>query len=524
MQRQSMFKVSCFNKITLYKILKVAFVTFTAIIILGIDNVTAREKPEYPKDELRYEESHNSSNSNESANTNKLFKENLKKLENAPFTESQTKINEDQVIGLRFKNGNIIYLSDENTFFSEPLSPDEHFSNTDYFKKFPKLASIEFNKIALKDEIVENVIKFVPKNIMNLVIDSCTFEEKGSELLAELVSRLNDIRALTIRLIDLEPDQVKKIVSAISGLKKLTQLSIAFKNIDPDSWKELSKLFANQKDFKDKYKLKKLEITCGSIEVGEGSLEVLSSLDSLITLNISILSMNGNDSNSLFKVLAYLVNLRDLSLNIGNMREQKEIPLFDNIQDLSFSLEKLTKLINFSIAGLNLSSDCVQLIVQAIGKITSLRSVNLSHNDLDKDVCPKLAEALKELEGLQYLFIRSCNIDSSNFSQLCASISTLSELKALCLGYNKLQGSFKNLILKSMEHLEYLDIANNGIAFDDLITFIKELKDNKSLKVIDVKGNETMYIEGNKEDAILKKDIVEKTRKDNGLNVAIFGM
>lgn len=518
-----MFWISRFNKITLNKLLSMIFIAVYAIAI-GVTDADARSKNkqnqrnegrnEYTRE--REDSQSDSGRNSQTSSDNKFIEEELKKYENAPFTEASG-FKDDQVVGIRFKDDKTIFLSDEKTFYTQQSQKDEAFTNIDYFKKYPNLISIEFNKVDVTDEALLNMEKIL-FNMVNIVFDSCTLGEQGCKIISEIISRQTRLKGLTLQFTNIDSSKVRELMSTLDKLDKLTQLRISFLELDKDTDDKLASLFTKQKN-----KLKQLSITLGEVQKDSSFIKALSSLEGLTALHLSAVKMSGEDSNLLFKAIKNFKNLTDLSLTIDNMKEQEEVPLFDNVKDLSDSLSKLPELRNFSIDGMNFSSGEMQLIAKSIGNMKQLRSLNLSRNVCDKEVCTKLAESLKATELLQYLSMRGCSLDSPNFSEICRSLLALASLQVLCVGNNEIKDGIKSLTMKNMDNFQLLDIANNGITSDTFLSFVKEqLKDSK-LRRIDVKDNE-IYKKDDTKEAVAKKDEIEKERAKLDRVVEIYGL
>lgn len=441
--------------------------------------------------------------------------------ENAPFVQTKTKIQDEKVAGIRIKGKHIIYLSYNNTFYLETLNDKEDFSSVNFFKRFKKLLSVEFNSLILSNDALKNIQKFLQNDIMNIVIDSCELEENGEKLVADIIEKRKNLRSITVKLIKSTVEDVKVITSAMSNFEKLYHIVIAFREISEDSCFHLASLVEKCKN------LKTLSITSGKVIDGENGfaslINTVSELSNLTTLEISFLFISEQSSKLLFSKIGSLKTLVNFKLLLGNLSDQKEIVLFENGEILKNSLANFVKLKNLNISGMKLPNDVMQLIAQSISYMPELESLNISNNSVDKECCAILAESFKKTDNLQFLIMRNCSIDSTAFPEIARSISTL-PMMTICVGNNKLKDSIKSLQIKSMAELRFLDIANNGITFDLFMDFLKEIVGHSNLKMLDIKNNAEMYENDNINAIITKRDKIEKFKMDNNIDTAIFGI
>jgi Ran GTPase-activating protein (RanGAP) involved in mRNA processing and transport len=178
---------------------------------------------------------------------------------------------------------------------------------------------------------------------------------------------------------------------------------------------------------------------------------------------------------------------------------------------------------------MKLPMDVMQLVAQSIQDLKKLEYLNLSGNTIDKECGTILADSLKELELLKTFIMRDCEIDSDTFSEIAKSLSSL-PIVNLCIGNNHIKDNIKSIPVKNMPELRFVDLANNELTFDMLVSFLSDTIGHEKLQVIDCKNNRQIYettdSEGTKVDTPTevnaKRDKIEEWKLKNKSKIAVF--
>ena len=153
-------------------------------------------------------------------------------FENYPFKKAQGSLPADQVCGMRIKNGKIILLGYDHTFGEEQMKDGEDFSDPNFFKKYPKLMSVEMSAVQLTDEALENLQTYLPSNLKMLIIDSCAIGKKNYPVLADIIEKHNSLVSVRIRQYSATPEQAGTIVDSLMHLENLRCLGLGLGQVD----------------------------------------------------------------------------------------------------------------------------------------------------------------------------------------------------------------------------------------------------------------------------------------------------
>ena len=443
-------------------------------------------------------------------------------FENFPFIRSQSPIEKDKVAGMRIKDNNIVLLGYSREFSTMHLAEGEDFSDPNFFRQYPKLFSVELNGITLSDQALENLQKFLPRDLKNLIIDSCDLEADGAELVADIIKKHADsIKAITIKHIKSSTEDASKIASAISELSGLDFLSVAFREIDIDSCDHIALAIEHSEA------LRTLSLSWGKVtneqQAYQKLAEEISKLRRLNSFEFSILSMSDECTKSIIDAISHLRELTNLRLYIGSLSTLNHIRLFEIAESFGDAIKHLTELKILNLSNMLLPKDPMQVIAQSLSSFKKLENLNLSGNTIDKETATLLSESFKELDNLKTLIIRNCRIDSQTFSELAKNLSNL-PITTFSAGNNEIKDSIKSLPIRSMQDLQFIDFANNDVTFEALMNLLPDTIAHEKLRVIDLKNNRTLHETDNNGDINSKRDIVEKWKLRNNSNIAIFGL
>lgn len=456
------------------------------------------------------------------AKSNQKTEKENEEFDNFPFLKSQSPIEKDKVAGIRIKGNNIVLLGYEKTFSIETLKSEEDFSNINFFRQYPRLFSVEINGITLSNQALENLQKFLPRDLKNFIVDSCILEKDGAELVADIIRKHNSLKAVTVKLIKSTPEEASKITVAISTLSDLDYLSVAFGEINQDSCDHITTTIKNSS------KLKNLFIAWNKVidkeEASYNQLsETISELKQMNSLDISILSISEKCTEAIIKSIAKITTLTSLKLYFGNLSLQNHVKLFETAEVLGDAIKHLTELKSLNISSMLLPKDAMQVVAQSISALKKLEYLNLSGNIIDKESSAIFSDSFKELDYLKTLIIRDCQIDSQTFSELARSLSSL-PITTFCAGNNQIKDGVKNLPIKAMLDLRFVDFANNDVTFDTIMELLPETIDHEKIQVLDFKNNKALHEADNNGDIDSKRDKIEDWKLRNKSKIAIFGL
>ncbi|GHU16000.1 hypothetical protein FACS189472_00080 [Alphaproteobacteria bacterium] len=498
--------------------------------------------------------------------------------------ENGGRIAEDNVAGICIKKNEIILLGYDKKYTSEPLKDGETFSDINFFKKYPKLVSVEFTEIELPKERLENIQKFLPKNIKNIVIDSCKIESENIEQLADVIKKRKKIKNVTIRLIDNGTEALGRILSAIAELSNLTTLCLTFDKVTKELCQTISKIIkrssktlanvtlawdsldeqdaggekeAETKKDTDGEKEKEAEKETDGEKENEDKKKAEGKKDEEDKKESdgeketeAEKEADGAKESAAYQLLAE---------SIGKINEPKTFELSimkiideKSTTDLFSGIAKLTKLSTFKLFLGNISvQNRVELFANAetlgnsLKEMTQLVALDISGMMLPKDVMQVLAQDLKNLEKLKSLDLSGNAITPECAEALAESLKGKG-LITLAVNGCELTASTFSTLCKALDNspLTILYASNNAIKEG-----IKSLpvKTMTNLKVVDFSKNEIAFDNtmelikltaehpnlqcicfGNNapldENAQSKRDDLENWKRENKCHTAFLGL
>jgi len=453
-------------------------------------------------------------------------------LEQYPFEKSTEKFDDNNVAGIRIRGADIIYLSHDNRFFLEQGANDPTFSSIRFFSQFPKLISVEFSALKLTNGALKNIQNFLPKNILNIIIDSCELEDGGEKLIGSVIKKPKNLKSIVIKFPNLSAERVEKITSTLFNKSNMHHVRIFFDNITCESCRHIASLVKKSKN------LETLTLAYGKVIYAEdapkneaatekkarGNVSLSKAIQkctNLQSLNVSVISMPNEDSKSLFDGIGDLKNLASLNLFLGNLSEQDSSVLFSSAEVLKYSLSKLVNLKSLDLSGIGLTNNATKLIVQSIAYMPELETLNLSSNAIDSECCTILAELFKKTTKLKAVVLRGCGIESSYFPIIANTLQDL-HLAILSLGNNELGESIESIPIDLMPDLKFLDFANNDITFSAFMRFFNKVSDHDL--VIDMKNNKNFYEDGDDKQNVAKRDQIMRAIKMSNSKLAVLGI
>ncbi|MDR2268180.1 MAG: hypothetical protein LBD81_01860 [Holosporaceae bacterium] len=487
------------------------------------------------------DENYNGSSDNQTMNydsAKKLSEGDNTGSQNYPFVESKSKIADNEVAALRISGNKCTFFGYEKNYYEEPFAQDESFSNQNFFKKFPKLISVDFSEIELTKDRLENIQKFLPKNLQCLGIDCCKIgDNELTELIADIIKKRSVLQHLAIMLPEISRDGAESVVSAMASLSSLQSLNLVFDEISQKSCADISRLIEVSTQ------LGTLSIAWSKVidddddndspykDIGKN----IGKLKNLKRLEISIMSVDGKGCSFLFNGIKNLEKLTRLKLFFGNISVFNGIKLFERSEELMDALSNKRELTSLDLSYMSLPKDAMQVIAQSIASLGSLKCLDISGNPIDNESADILTESLKNVPMLEVLIMNKCSLTEQTFSTICTSLAE-SPLKILHLGNNDIKGGIRSTPLKMMDFIQTIDFSYNNIPIDASIDFIKSIADNPNLQAVNFDGNaitetanENKKTSDEDKDKIIKeriiiRDRIENFKRKNRIYTAIFGL
>jgi Ran GTPase-activating protein (RanGAP) involved in mRNA processing and transport len=440
-----------------------------------------------------------------------------------PFTKASQAIAPETVVGLRIKKGKVFQLASDKTYFLETL-PEDFDSDLNFFKKFTKLISVEFSGISLTEEMLENLQKFLPKELKSLSVHSCHMEKQDYELLADIYRKRPDLASISLVDPSLTGEESTIILKVLEDRANIEFLNIIVEELNKDGIEHLANLLSNSAKV-----LRELSLGCDKVaDDSEGkSFETIfkaaSLAKGLTKLELSFISMFESDFAHIAESVCNFTKLISLKMYIKGLRKHNHISLFENMEKFQESLSKLTKLEVFDISSMFLPSDIIRLISQSIESMRNLKTLNVSGNTLDEKSAESLSKAIAETH-LITLMASNCGMDSAAFSALCKSLQSTS-LEQIYVGGNQIKDGAKNLPIANMKELRVVDFSQNDMSYDDAMAFIELTKGHPNLYIVSFKDNSEIDSMSAVEKTIKSDQLQEwKAKNHPDRQVIFFGL
>ncbi|MDR3179846.1 MAG: hypothetical protein LBT70_03015 [Holosporaceae bacterium] len=444
-------------------------------------------------------------------------------LQNLPFSESAGKVANDDVAGIRVVGDKFVLLGYGKNCSMEPFALDESFSDLNFFKRFPKLLSAEFTGIELTKDRLENIQKFLQKDIQNLVIDGCDIKPEYVELLADIVKKRTTLKNVTFRLIDILPESINVLLGALSDLSELKTICLAFDEIDKESCEGITHLIKSSAET-----LRNLSLAWSKIlskeEEGEyhNFSEAIGELKNLKLFELCMLQINEKETVDLFAGIRHLTSLIRFKLFLGNISIQNEVKLFENAESLGDALKDMAQLMSLDLSGMKLPKDVMQVLAQNVGYLKKLKYLDISNNSIDKETAEILADSFKENEELRTLIINSCGLTAQTFSSLVKNLNN-AKISILYARDNLIKEGIKGLPVKNMIDLQLIDFSKNELDFATVMEFIKLTAEHPRLQAVNL-GENSAIDDMDPVDKKIKRNDLENWKRENKSYTAFLGL
>lgn len=423
-----------------------------------------------------------------------------------PFVRSGA-VPAEGVAGIKVNGNKVILLSYDDRYSVSESKDDLQFDQVDFFSKYPGLQTVELSGIGLDAKKLENLQKFIPKNIKGLAVRNCEVPKNETSRLADIIKVRNELVSFSMFFPKCDSETSVQFLEALNGYKDMRYLNFTFGHINSAGCKMIAELLKNSAGT-----IKGITIGVGIVENDEkheglqAVFEEIKGLSKLEKLEISFVEFPEELSGDLFKLIGDLGNLKDLRLFFGNHKDYDQKKLFENIEVCRDSIEKLKQLETLDISLMGLTGSFMQLLGQAVAVLPELRTLNISGNKLDEKAAEIFSNSFKNTDKLQVLMATDCCMDAQIFAALTRNLGST----ALQLGYfsgNTIKGGIKNLPISAMADLTAVDFSDNDLGYGDVKVFTEQLKSNTSLKVINFGRNSGIVKAGSAEKAIAHDEL-----------------
>lgn len=472
-----------------------------------------------------------SGNSKESrsagAKTDTNGDETLSELDQAmyPFVKVDSMSKED-VAGLIIDNNAVYMLSFDKHFCpvqGSDATAEVDFSDLDFFHQYPKLASVEIRNKKLTLQHLENLQTRMPAEIVGLSFNGCKIADDGKQMFPDVFSKREKLKSITVSMPTCTDEEAEAILTSLLTHIDLQYLNLSLGELTGTALISLSEIIGHSEQ-----SLKGLTIGIGAIKndsAYKGSdalIKALKKLEKLEQLELSMLELPEIHAKDLFGNIGELSHLTSLKLFFGNIHSYGSVELFESIEVLRDSLEKLKMLENLDISKMQLPGTIMQLFAQGLSLTHNLHTLNISNNQLDEKAAELLADSIKDMGQLETLFACNCEIDGQIFGALTKSFNETG-LQAIWLGGNKIKDGITNMPVGQMQDIRCIDFSDNDLSYDDALKFVHMTKGHPTLKVVNFRNNTAIDKRSVPERKIQQDELV-KWKLENNCEVAFFGL
>lgn len=425
--------------------------------------------------------SQNSGRESEEDLDNKMF----------PFRRASSSINAEDVVAIMVCADKTILMSKENTFFVDSSSADREaeFKDFDSFSKYPNLLSIDLHQIVLNQEKLNNLKKYIPDTVKNLIVYKCEMEAKDYEDLSDIIAHDDKLISLTVVQPDAKLAEATKIITAASELKSIKYLNFTLGELGSQSCDSLVTIFDNcSKSLSD------LVLGFKNIVPSESYNKMLAKLQDLKNikkLEFSVLESTEDQVSTFFTSIKSMKKIEDIKFFFDDFAKHDDVKAYHNAQIFAEALPEFTQLKNLDISGMKLPDSVMQLVFQSMSKLQGLVKLNVSGNIIDRKTAGALSESIKEGNSLTTLIAKGCEINSESFSELCRSLGG-TPLRYLYLSDNEIGSAVSSFPLAQMNNIMLIDLANNNVAYEDALKFVQLTADHPNIRVINLSRNAPM--------------------------------
>lgn len=423
-----------------------------------------------------------------------------------PFVKSSA-VPTEGVAGVKVDGNKVILLSYDDRYSVSESNEEILFDQVDFFSKYPELQTVELSGIGLDAKKLENLQKFIPKNIKGLTVRNCEVPKDETSRLVDIIKVRHDLVSFSMFFPKCASEISTQFLEALDGYKDMRYLNFTFGHVTGAGCKMIAELLKNSAGT-----VKGVTIGIGVVEDDEkheglqAIFDEIKELSKLEKLEISFVELPEELSGELFTIIGGLESLKDLRLFFGNHKDYDQKKLFENIEVCRDSIEKLKHLETLDISSMQLTESFMQLLGQAVAVLPELRTLNISGNRLDEKAAEIFSNSFKNADKLQVLMADDCCMDAQIFTALTRNLGKTS-LQLGYFGRNTIKDGIKNLPVSAIADLAAVDFSDNELGYGDVKTFTGQLKSNTSLKVINFGGNSGIMKASTAEKAIAHDEL-----------------
>ncbi len=449
--------------------------------------------------------------------------EDIEKADMHPFVLATGKIIDDDVVGLRITNDNLFILGSDKTYNKEQLSKNSEFEEFDFFSKYPNLITVDFNNISFSKKKLENLQKFLPRTLKNIILNKCKISKKDYAELVDVLLLNENLIAITLIQPECELAESTKLAETISQLKNLEAANITLGQIGEQALEGLTTMLKASSDT-----LESLKLGFRSVEncpEYENFLSTLGELKNLKEFEFASLDTNEEQLNLFFESLQNLSSLQRLKFYFDDFAKHDHVKSYHNSVVFRDALIKMQDLEALDISYMEIPLASMQMLSQALPQLPKLKSLNISGNTLDVETAKDISNAIKDCSELTTLFANQCGMTSEIFSSLCNNLGSTG-LKYLYFRGNSIKDGAKSLPIQQMKYAVVIDFSQNDITYDSALDFVYLTQDHPSLHIVNFHNN-VPILKLSSQERSAKNDILVKWKINHlgrANQISFFGL
>ena len=403
-----------------------------------------------------------------------------------PFTKSQGRMDNKDVVGIRISGKKVVLLAENKTYFEEQ-GQDQDLSEFDFFSKYPKLLSVDICNMDLTREVLENLQKYLPKTINSLKVSSCTIANQDFEEFTDIITRHKQLEFLTVIGTNMAQAESAKLVAAVEDLKVIKCLNLTLGEIGANGCDILKEILLKSMNTLEGLNLGFMKVD--DSESYDQLLESLGELKNLKKLEYSVIESTEKQVGKFVSSLAKLTKLTDLKIYFDDFNSHDGVEAYHNAESLNEAMKNLRDLESLDISNMNLPDSVLQTISRSLGELMKLKTLNVSGNPINAKTAKVLSESLKSMDSLSALIANGCEMSDEAFSALCGGMQN-SSLQYACFSGNNIVGSVKSLPVSQMKSLIAIDFTRNKIKLSDVVGFMETIPEGSKLEIVNWEGND----------------------------------
>jgi hypothetical protein len=394
-----------------------------------------------------------------------------------------------------------------------------------FFKKYPKLISIELNGMEVTVEMLENLTKFAPSDLKSIILRQCTFANDDCyDLLANFIGKYTKIESITFILPDLGGDHCDKILASMKENKHLMFFNFVVDSFSGKGAACLEEILSNSAE-----SMLGLSLGIGKIdekdkedECYEKITKSLSKLKKIEKLELAFMFISEETFGQLSSSIGGFSQLRILKLYFGGLNDHNHIKLFERAEILQKSIESWKNVELFDISLNDFPHEVLQLIFAALAKLKKLKTLNVSGNTINGESAAVLADSLGENVSVTTLFANNCSIDDAAMSALFSKAENIPSLQYIYLKNNMIEKGGVSIPFSKMSDIVVVDFSGNQMGYDEVIA-IADLATDSMNFIINFNNNSGIG-EADDVEKSRRRDELEKMRLERKTKIAFFGV